>query len=82
MRRPQPDADSLRHEPYEVVKHGDEFLVFEYPPDAIHYEILPHALIELGDVEFVAVACSFRVFFHVAAYVLHEVVHAAVLDAG
>ena len=40
-------ADSLRHEPYEVVKHGDEFLVFEYPPDAIHYEILPLSLIHI-----------------------------------
>lgn len=41
-----------------------------------------HALVELPDVKLVAVARPLGVIPHVTAYVLHEVVHTALLDAG
>ena len=81
LRTAQPKAEAVGYQPHEFLQQDNQNRVFEHPAHTAHDFVLVDVLVELADVELVAVGRAFRVALHVVADIGHQVVHPAPLDA-
>ena len=80
LRASQTETDTLGQEVQKIVQERQQNMVLEYSAEAPHDKHRLSIVIEVLDVELVAMACAFGVALHIQLHALAQVVRATSLD--